>query len=142
VRPHRLIERHSPATRPQGSRLRRGLAAWVDPALAPAGGGLATAQAGPPSPARCAALRLTLAGAAGLLARRRAAEVAEQDIDDYVQLGWLEWQGGTLRLTTTGDNLCRQAPLQPMAAAPAQPDTAGPPALAEPARARRRSRGT
>ena len=127
--------------RPQGSRLRRGLVMSVEPALPSTGGGPAAVPPGPPSPARCAALRLTLAGAAGLLARRRAAEVAEQDIDDYVQLGWLEWQGGTLRLTTTGDNLCRQAPLQLMDAAPLPVGTTGVPMLPEPARTRRRSRG-
>ena len=43
----------------------------------------------------------------GLLKQRRAAEIAEGYIDDYVALHWLEWQGGTLRLTTTGENVCK-----------------------------------
>ena len=30
------------------------------------------------------------------------------DIDDYVAMNWLEWNGGGLRLTTTGDNVCKQ----------------------------------
>jgi hypothetical protein len=42
-----------------------------------------------------------------LLKRRRAAEIPEGYIDDYVALHWLEWQGGSLRLTTTGENVCR-----------------------------------
>ena len=42
-----------------------------------------------------------------LLKRRRAGEIAEASIDDYVTLQWLEWHGGSLRLTTTGENLCR-----------------------------------
>jgi hypothetical protein len=43
-----------------------------------------------------------------LLKSRRCAEIAESDIDDYVALNWLEWNGGTLRLTVTGDNMRRQ----------------------------------
>jgi len=42
------------------------------------------------------------------LKHRRAAEIDESLIDDYVALNWLEWNGGGLRLTTTGDNVCRQ----------------------------------
>ena len=38
-----------------------------------------------------------------LLNRRLASE-----IDDYVALHWLEWNGGGLRLTTTGENICKQ----------------------------------
>ena len=29
-------------------------------------------------------------------------------IDDYVSLDWLEWNGGALRLTVTGQNVRRQ----------------------------------
>lgn len=42
------------------------------------------------------------------LHRRRAAEIPEADIDGYVSLDWLEWHGGSLRLTTMGENVCRQ----------------------------------
>ena len=45
------------------------------------------------------------------LRRRRADLVAEDLIEHYVTLDWLEWAGGTLRLTTTGTNICKQ--LQP-----------------------------
>ena len=43
-----------------------------------------------------------------LLKRRLASEIAPEDIDDYVALNWLEWNGGGLRLTTTGENICKQ----------------------------------
>jgi len=60
-----------------------------------------------PAPRR-EALRDALPGTVDLLKRRRAGEIAETDIDDYVALNWLEWSGGGLRLTTTGDNVCKQ----------------------------------
>ena len=43
-----------------------------------------------------------------LLSRRRADLVAEGFIEDYVALRWLEWNGGTLRLTAAGDIVCSQ----------------------------------
>jgi hypothetical protein len=58
--------------------------------------------------ARRDALREALPAAVELLKRRRAAEIAPADIDDYVAMNWLEWNGGGLRLTTTGDNVCKQ----------------------------------
>jgi hypothetical protein len=54
------------------------------------------------------ALRAALPATADLLKRRRAAEISPADIDDYVAMNWLEWNGGGLRLTTTGDNVCKQ----------------------------------
>lgn len=54
------------------------------------------------------ALRDTLLATVDLLRRCRAAEVPEGDIDDYVALNWLEWNGGSLRLTEVGDNMCKQ----------------------------------
>jgi hypothetical protein len=54
------------------------------------------------------ALRSKLLGTVDLLKRRRAGEISERDIDDYVALNWLEWNGGGLRLTTTGLNVCKQ----------------------------------
>ena len=53
------------------------------------------------------ALRDGLLATVDLLKRRRAAEIAEATIDEYVALHWLEWHGGSLRLTTTGENMCR-----------------------------------
>ena len=62
----------------------------------------------PPPTARREALRGELLATVDLLKRCRAGEIAEAAIDDYVALNWLEWHGGSLRLTTTGENLCKQ----------------------------------
>ncbi|RZI95607.1 MAG: hypothetical protein EOP39_29495, partial [Rubrivivax sp.] len=63
-------------------------------------------QAAPPLDAtRREALRSELLTTVDLLKRRRAGEIDSVDIADYVALHWLEWHGGTLRLTTTGDNV-------------------------------------
>ncbi len=43
-----------------------------------------------------------------LLKQRRCAEIAESYIDGYVALNWMEWNGGSLQLTVTGDNVRRQ----------------------------------
>jgi hypothetical protein len=37
--------------------------------------------------------------------RRRAAEVPEQDLDDYVTLQWMSWNCGALMLTPNGRSL-------------------------------------
>ena len=57
-------------------------------------------------------LRETLPITVSLLKQHRAGEIDAGDIDDYVALNWLEWNGGRLRLTVTGDNVCRQARLK------------------------------
>jgi hypothetical protein len=62
----------------------------------------------PPPALRREALRDALPGTVELLKRCRAGEIAADDIDDYVALDWLEWNGGGLRLTTTGNNVCNQ----------------------------------
>ncbi|MDM0043391.1 hypothetical protein QTH91_02755 [Variovorax dokdonensis] len=54
------------------------------------------------------ALRVELPRVADLLHRRRAGEIDDAVIDDLVALSWLEWLGGTLQLTATGSNICRQ----------------------------------
>jgi hypothetical protein len=66
----------------------------------------------PPPPERREALRGTLLANVDLLKRRRAADITESDIDDYVALNWLEWNGGGLRLTTVGENICKHLALQ------------------------------
>ena len=58
--------------------------------------------------ARREALRDTLLATVDLLRRCRAAEVPDGDLDDYVVMDWLEWHGGSLRLTELGDNMCKQ----------------------------------
>jgi hypothetical protein len=53
-------------------------------------------------------LRLNLLATVDSLQRRRADLVSEGFIEDYVALHWLEWNGGSLRLTATGTTLCDQ----------------------------------
>jgi hypothetical protein len=50
-------------------------------------------------------LRRELLTAVDSLARRRADLVSEGFIADYVALHWLEWNGGTLRLTVRNEHL-------------------------------------
>lgn len=54
------------------------------------------------------ALRARLLATVDLLRQRRASDVEAGYLDDYVALRWLEWNGGSLRLTETGENVCRQ----------------------------------
>jgi hypothetical protein len=61
-----------------------------------------------PPRSRQDALRESLPATIELLERRRACEIGDGFIDDYVALRWLEWHGGTLRLTITGRNVCSQ----------------------------------
>jgi len=58
--------------------------------------------------ARREALRDALLSTRDLLGRHRAADIPEGYIDDYVALNWLEWHGGWLRVTPTGENICKQ----------------------------------
>lgn len=52
-------------------------------------------------------LRDRLLATVDLLKRRRAAEIGEDTIEAYINLHWMEWHGGSLRLTTTGENVCK-----------------------------------
>ena len=61
-----------------------------------------------PVSARQGELRLALPMVGQLLQRKRAGEIGEGLIDELVSLSWIEWNGGSLRLTTTGQNICRQ----------------------------------
>lgn len=67
-----------------------------------------TLQARLPPRLRREDLLAALLATVTLLERRRAGEIAEGYIDQYVALNWLEWNGGTLRLTVTGDNMRKQ----------------------------------
>jgi len=62
----------------------------------------------PPPLSRRSQLRLELLTTVDSLLRRRADLVSEGFIEDYVALHWLEWNGGALRLTVTGTNICDQ----------------------------------
>jgi hypothetical protein len=53
-------------------------------------------------------LRDHLPGTVDALRQRRADLVPEGFIADYVALDWLEWNGGSLRITLTGANICKQ----------------------------------
>ena len=53
-------------------------------------------------------LRGALLATLDMLHRRKADEIPEGFIDDYVAIRWLEWHGGGLRLTVTGDNVRQQ----------------------------------
>ena len=57
---------------------------------------------------RRVALRDSLLDTVDKLHRHRACEIPDGFIDDYVSLHWLEWHGGGLRVTTTGENVCAQ----------------------------------
>jgi hypothetical protein len=57
---------------------------------------------------RRVALRDGLPGIVDLLKKRQADRIAAADLMDYLNLDWLEWYGGSLRLTVTGSNVVRQ----------------------------------
>ena len=58
--------------------------------------------------ARKERLRLALPAAVELLRTRQAGLIAATQIEEFVALNWLEWHGGTLKLTVTGANVCSQ----------------------------------
>ncbi len=58
--------------------------------------------------ARMGELREALPRIDTLLRGNRAGEIGEDVIDELVQHSWMEWNGGALRLTATGQNICRQ----------------------------------
>jgi hypothetical protein len=65
------------------------------------------------SPARSATvsqdvLRQALLATVDMLHRRRASDIPTGYIDAYVDLHWLQWHGGGLKLTITGQNVCDQ----------------------------------
>jgi hypothetical protein len=49
------------------------------------------------------ALLDSLAATVDALSRRRARDIPEKTIDQFVAIRWLEWNGGTLRLTEAGE---------------------------------------
>lgn len=62
----------------------------------------------PISDSRHGELRAALPGIQQLLTHRRAGEIDEAMLEELVDLSWLEWNGGTLRLTPTGRNILLQ----------------------------------
>jgi predicted RNase H-like nuclease len=53
-------------------------------------------------------LKEALLSTASLVERRRCGDIADGLIDGYVALNWMEWNGGSLRLTVTGQNVRKQ----------------------------------
>ena len=51
------------------------------------------------------ALHDSLLATVDALSRRRACDIPEQTIDRFVALRWLQWNGGNLRLTSTGEEM-------------------------------------
>ena len=54
------------------------------------------------------ALQESLLVTVDLLSRRRACDISEQTIDRFVALRWLQWNGGSLRLTEAGEAMVVQ----------------------------------
>jgi hypothetical protein len=54
-------------------------------------------------------LRQALPAAAELLRTRQAGLIAAREIEEFIALNWLEWQGGALKLTVTGSNVVSQS---------------------------------
>ena len=54
-------------------------------------------------------LRQALPAAAELLRTRQAGLIAAREIEEFVALNWLEWHGGSLKLTVTGSNIVSQS---------------------------------
>lgn len=59
------------------------------------------------------ALRAALLPTVEFLGRRRADLIDTTLIDAYIALHWMEWHGGSLRLTVTGRNVCAQLNQRP-----------------------------
>jgi hypothetical protein len=53
-------------------------------------------------------LQESLLAAVDALSRRRACDIPEQTIERFVALRWLQWNGGSLRLTETGEAMVVQ----------------------------------
>ena len=54
------------------------------------------------------ALHESLLATVDALSRRRARDIPEKTIDQFVAIRWLEWNGGTLRLTAAGERVLLQ----------------------------------
>lgn len=67
----------------------------------------APVEAAPP-PSRLDQLRAALLPTVDCLQRRRADLIDAALIEDFVDMNWMEWQGGSLKLTVTGQNICVQ----------------------------------
>lgn len=80
----------------------------MNPRRAPRASASAVPSASPQPLSRSEQLRLELPATVDLLHKLRADLIPEGVIEEYVALHWLEWNGGSLRLTATGTNVCAQ----------------------------------
>ncbi len=55
-----------------------------------------------PAPAVTEEICDAFVSASDALLRRRANLIANSDIEDFVALGWMDWHGGSLRITPLG----------------------------------------
>jgi hypothetical protein len=51
------------------------------------------------------ALHDSLLATVDALSRRRACDIPEKTIDQFIAIRWLEWNGGSLRLTRSGESV-------------------------------------
>lgn len=75
----------------------------------PRGSAKGVATPPPALPTRLETLRDALVHCVDLLKQRRADLIPPSDIDEFIELDWMVWDGGNLTLTLTGSNICRQA---------------------------------
>ncbi|MGH6648046.1 hypothetical protein [Aquabacterium sp.] len=75
----------------------------------PRGSAKGAATPPPALPTRLETLRDALVHCVDLLKQRRADLIPPSDIDEFIDLDWMVWDGGNLTLTLTGSNICRQA---------------------------------
>ncbi|GAA6118741.1 hypothetical protein [Acidovorax sp. FG27] len=54
-------------------------------------------------------LRAALPRIQSLLRSNQAGQIGDDVIDELVHCSWMEWDGGALKLTATGLNICRQS---------------------------------
>ncbi len=59
--------------------------------------------------ARQGELRAALPRIQSLLRSNQAGQIGDDVIDELVDCCWMEWDGGALKLTATGLNICRQS---------------------------------
>ncbi len=57
-------------------------------------------------------LRAALPRIQSLLKTNQAGQIGDDVIDELVKCFWMEWDGGALKLTATGLNICRQFTLE------------------------------
>ena len=96
----RMVDQCSGKPASPGKQPRPGRTASRSPGVLP------SAVQGPPSERDV--LQARLPEVAQHLRARRVDLISQRDIGQYLALEWLEWHGGSLRLTAVGRNVCDQ----------------------------------